>query len=181
MLTEKVPGFSLAEIKQWFGPEAMNIARAQSYNPRTGIYVAVLHPGQIYDITETTEWKTAAAGAATATIQGILGPQFEGSIYFWHNVIMVPSTLCTYDKPNGYDVAYARGFVYGRQALAFGFQRLKGGQVSTNGLDWKEASFDYGRLDGVAILTRFAQGVLDNDRYVGEYSALSADAILATT
>lgn len=183
LLTKKVPGFTLAEIKEWFGPEAMSIARAQSYNPRTGIYVAVLHPGQIYDITDTAEWKTAAGNAATATIQGVLGPQFEGSIYFWHNVLMVPSTLCSYDKPAGYAyaVSYARGFVYGRQALAFGFQRLKGGQMETNGLDWKEASFDYGCLNGVAILSRFAQGVLDKDRYVGEYSALSADAIASCT
>lgn len=176
LVTQKVPGFSLAEIKQWFGPEAENVAKKTAYNPRGGFYVAVLHPGQIYDITATTEWTTAAGGAATATLQGVLGPQFEGNIYLWHNVIMIPCTNCTYSTPGGYSIPWARGYVFGRDALAFGFQKLKGGQIETSGLDWKESNFDYDRLNGVAILTRFAQGVLDNDRYCGQYSALSTAA-----
>lgn len=176
LLTKKVPGFTLAEIKQWFGPEASNIAKKTAYNPRDGYYVAVLHPGQIYDITATAEWITAAGNAATATVQGVLGPQFEGNIYLWHNVILVSSTLVGYDAWDGYSVDVARGFVYGRGALAFGFQKLQGGAMKTSGLDWQEAGFDYNRLEGTAILTRFAQGVLDNEKFVAEYSALSAAA-----
>lgn len=180
LMAHKVPGYTLQQLKGWFGDQVDNLA-GKSSNPRGGFYVAVLHPGQIYDITETTEWKTAANASATATIQVALGPNFQATIYVWYGVLLIPDTLCVYTKPAGYAVAYARGFVFGQDALAFGFQKLNKGQVKFSGLEWQEAGFDYNRLTGVAILTRFAEGVLDNSRYVAHYSALSTAAIAVTT
>jgi N4-gp56 family major capsid protein len=174
MLHHKIPGFTMQELKDWFGSQAAGLQKAS--NPRGGWYVAVLHPGQIFDITETTEWKDAAAAAATAEIQVAMGPQFQATIYAWFGVLMVPCSLCTYNTPGGYSVGYARGFVFGKQAIAFGFQKLKRGQVQSSGMDWKEARFDYDRLEGVAVLTRTAKGTLDKNRYVGHFSALSTDA-----
>jgi len=175
LMAHKIPGYTLQQLKGWFGDQVDNLA-GKSTNPRGGYYVAVLHPGQIYDITETTEWKTAANASATATIQVALGPNFQATIYAWYGVLLIPDSLCVYTKPTGYAVAYARGFVFGQQALAFGFQKLNSGSVKFGGLEWQEASFDYNRLNGVAILTRFSEGVLDNSRYIGHYSALSAAA-----
>lgn len=172
LMKRKVPGFTIQELKNWFGVPADELIK--SSNPYTdgGWYVGILHPGQIYDLIQTTAWSDAANAASTATLQSILGAKWQGRFFAWNGCLMLPSNNVSYTTAGGYSVAAAKAFVLGRDAIAFGWAKLRG----QSGVEWKEAMYDYSRIRGAAILSRYGHGCLDPDRFVGLYTALSAVA-----
>jgi hypothetical protein len=180
MIARGVPGFSLGEISEWFGikPEELGKAANPVARQNGGVedgpwYIAPIHPGQLYDIIASDAWKSAANAAATATVTAALGARFQGRIYAYMGCLLLPTNQVRYQAiGDDYTVKFARSFVLGRSALAFGYAKMKGSQ----GVEWKEARLDYERINGIAIETLTAKGALDPSRMMGLYSALSAAA-----
>lgn len=171
LIKAKVPGFTIQELKNWFGVPADELVKSSNPYADGGWYIGILHPGQIFDLTQTTAWSNAANAASTATLQSILGPKWQGRFFAWNGCLMLPSNNVSYSA-GGYGTAAARAFVCGRDAIAFGWSRLRG----QSGIEWVESMYDYERIRGAAILSRFGHGCLDPERARAIYTSLSTKA-----
>lgn len=169
LIKAKVPGFTIQELKNWFGVVADSLPKTDNPYSDGGWYIAVLHPGQIFDLTQTAAWITSANAASTATLQAILGPKWQGRFFVWNGCLMLPSNNVSYEKTGGYTVDCAKGFMTGRNSTAFGWAKLRG----QSGIEWVESKFDYTRIRGAGILSRFGHGCLNQAMARGIYTAIS--------
>ena len=134
-----------------------------------GVYIAILNPSQLFDLSQDTDYKDAANQAAMIQASRVMGARFQGFDGMWDGVLIYSTSNIPFTDDSGtYTTKIAKGVIFGERAFA----RAVGLQ-GENAPDyiWNEQVFDYGRFFGIAVRWYDEWKILNDDRLYGLYSA----------
>jgi N4-gp56 family major capsid protein len=165
LMNSNVKGYTAGEVAKITGIKEIPEPRAHAVEGG-GYYIAVLHPFQVYDLGQDTDFKSAAVAAAQWEANKVFGMQFGGPVYIWKNVVVFGHSQVSFAVAGGgYTVKVAKGFVLGKTAYGFSVQGEGDGNI------WLEAGMDYTRIDGIGVQLYYGGGIMDATRYAGVYTA----------